>query len=665
MSGTKQIYNIKDIETVTPPVTTPVTTPPPTKPVTPPPTKPVTTTPPFYGKLVEIKDVPLVKPAVQALQNVVNLLNTSIIPGVDSFVPTVNQTMGIYNVDNGNQSGKIMLPLNQALSGIKNINIDGNKLIGTEPQKGDVSDDEVVDDDDDEVIDDDDDEVVDDDDDEVVVVGGGGAKTAGKRIGEGTYGCVHQPSLMCSDNETPGVKTISKILKTTDAQTEIAQYEAINTIDPTNQFYLGVPTICDVADTEYNKREIEECNNKQNTTLLRMNYGGIDLFKYAKGGGVSGLFWCEFHRAIKGIQLFNKNGYIHYDIKPDNILYDEQNNRINFIDFGLMRKKRDIYDKGIADRHWVSYHPTYSLEHFFYNKTNYETILLGTIEDKRRFIENFRGLAHTSDEPDTDPFIKKVRQSLAVLFRWIGRKDFRERMLNDYETFIMLEREPKNGFLQFIATATNKFDIYGLGLTIIYILNKRGSGGGDALGESLYELAYNMINPNIYERFDIENIDAQYVSIMLKHFSLEVLNIKSILKSHEPPPFNDVTSGGKGQGKRSAKLLVVDEKPININNTAKKNPKKMTFLTRRRKFKIVNIDLHSQISKKRSEKYRFVKNEKRVRRPRNDKTATNLKHHPFTLFTGLVGRSVGRYMTVLMYHHILYTHVIYTNFQSK
>jgi serine/threonine protein kinase len=687
--------------------------------------------PPTVKKLVGIKSLAIKKPAVEALKGVVDILNQQIIPGVDSFIKTDYQTIGIYNLNNGKDTKNIIVPLPFSIppSLLTNINTDGKGIIAP-------SNDSVITTDETPLVEDVEEPVPKGNGQSVQTVDpvlkkNGKQKkenaqqpvaqpaalqvaqpvaqpaalqvaqpapqpvaqpaaqpatqgkpqpapqpatqgkpqpaaqgkpqpaaqpapqpaaqpvaikkagkimdiasnfslinplflssmvSGGKKIGEGTYGCVHEPSLICSDNETPGPHTISKLLNKKDAETEIAQYEAIHAIDPKNQFYLGVPIMCDAAETESNKTEIEQCLKTQsNTTLLRMVNGGIDLFRYCKRGILDGKFWCEFHRTIKGIQLFNQNGYIHYDIKPDNILYDETLNRINFIDFGLMQKKLNIYNKGIQNRHHISYHPTYSLEHFFYNKTNYETVLLGSIEDKQRFINNFRKLAETSNDKEQiseNQMIQKVRTSLATLFRWIGRVDFCQRMVRDYATFVMLERE-QNGFLQFIVAATNKFDIYGLGLTMIYLLNHWKEPATHPAREPLYELAYNMINPNIYERYDIETVSDNYVNIMMEHYFKSVPKIKTILKSHEIPPFN-VTSGGGGDGTASSThpvVVSVDETPIHLRTTVKKHIDNPVFLTRRRKFKIHNIAFHSKISKKRSEKYRFSKNKKRkVRR---------------------------------------------------
>jgi len=435
----------------------------------------------------------------------------------------------------------------------------------------------------------------------------------GKKIGEGTYGCVHNPPLTCTDDAdiSDYNDKISKVMTLSEATKELAQYDAIAKMDPHNQYFLGVPELCKMADTLNNAEEQAQCKNTSGDTILLMKNGGVDLWKYVP---TTPQFWVEFHRTVKGVRLFLENGYLHYDIKPDNIVYNKKENRVNFIDFGLMRKKRDIYDKGVRDGHSVSYHTTYSLEHFFYNKTNYDRVLLGSPQDKLRFIANFNGLV-AGAEP-IDPALLKAHKALVALFKWIGpdHKDINERILSDYADFVTLERDSgSDAYFAFIVTALNKFDIYGLGLTIIWLLNRSAKSGQftQAFFDDMYELAYNMITPNIYKRYDIEKVDAVYVKIMMDHFFKEVPNIKAILKKHTP--FTELQKGGRGgrgghrKSGHNRRLMVDDDAVINIPRLVLRK-KPHNFLQN------VDIKLHSKISKIRSNQYRFLKNKKRTKR---------------------------------------------------
>ena len=63
----------------------------------------------------------------------------------------------------------------------------------------------------------------------------------GKFLGEGSYGCVHKPSIHCKTPPNPNFdykKYVSKIMKTTNAEEELAEFVTIGNIDPTNEYHL-------------------------------------------------------------------------------------------------------------------------------------------------------------------------------------------------------------------------------------------------------------------------------------------------------------------------------------------------------------------------------------------------------------------------------------------
>ena len=63
-------------------------------------------------------------------------------------------------------------------------------------------------------------------------------------IGEGTYGCVHKPSLKCKSNTVNYKNKISKVLTTKHANVEMKEYNTISNIDKKKHFYLGKPIKC-------------------------------------------------------------------------------------------------------------------------------------------------------------------------------------------------------------------------------------------------------------------------------------------------------------------------------------------------------------------------------------------------------------------------------------
>ena len=214
-------------------------------------------------------------------------------------------------------------------------------------------------------------------------------------IGEGEYGCVHKPSLKCKQKKLNGKvidysNRVSKVLVKKEAIKEMSEYVLIKNIDKNNEYYLGEPINCAVKEDNYNIQSIRKCKNlniiedelSSDYSLMIMKDGGINLHEYYKivkkllktpeNQEKMEKFWIEAHRMIKGIKAFLNNGFIHHDMKPQNIVYNEKDNRLNFIDFGMVQNKQNIIEKANKSGYelsmpWWSYPP----EMNYLNKTNY------------------------------------------------------------------------------------------------------------------------------------------------------------------------------------------------------------------------------------------------------------------------------------------------------
>ena len=57
-----------------------------------------------------------------------------------------------------------------------------------------------------------------------------------------------------------------------------------------------------------------------------------------------------FSELLLGIIKMNKNNYVHLDIKPDNILYNSELNKLSIIDFGLSFKIESSKNKLNSDK---------------------------------------------------------------------------------------------------------------------------------------------------------------------------------------------------------------------------------------------------------------------------------------------------------------------------
>ena len=94
-------------------------------------------------------------------------------------------------------------------------------------------------------------------------------------IGEGTYGCIHKPSLKCKNKKANHNKKVSKLLLKENAEKEVHEYDILSKIDKKHEYYLGNPITCLPAETEFNKKSMEKCetfveeNNNNNNFIIR------------------------------------------------------------------------------------------------------------------------------------------------------------------------------------------------------------------------------------------------------------------------------------------------------------------------------------------------------------------------------------------------------------
>ena len=205
-------------------------------------------------------------------------------------------------------------------------------------------------------------------------------------IGEGAYGCVHKPSIHCKTPPNPGFdykNYVSKIMKTKNAQKELEEFVIIGKLDPTNEYHLGEPILCKPQLVEENiKSAISKCKHinfsdieahPDNYSLLVLKFGGPDLkalsneylTKYLEKDKEQRVdtFWLEVHHLLKGLKFFKDSGIVHNDIKPQNILFNLTDGKMKYIDFGLMRPKKEVINSSKSNKNYLGvYHWSYPFD---------------------------------------------------------------------------------------------------------------------------------------------------------------------------------------------------------------------------------------------------------------------------------------------------------------
>src|SRR5665647_1215494 len=174
-------------------------------------------------------------------------------------------------------------------------------------------------------------------------------------IGKGRYGCVYKPPIPCKYLHNLDKKYKNDVMKIADMSLLVNVKEEeislrIREIDPGLTYF--VPSTGDKCLLDEDDESLLECPafvKKKRHQLYRgiyIKYGGITLREYLYKYQVDvSTTWTWMQHLAKGIKLLHDNGIVHLDIKPDNIVVDDEMN-LRIIDFGLSQfvQEYDIDD---------------------------------------------------------------------------------------------------------------------------------------------------------------------------------------------------------------------------------------------------------------------------------------------------------------------------------
>jgi serine/threonine protein kinase len=397
----------------------------------------------------------------------------------------------------------------------------------------------------------------------------------GELIGTGTYGCVHKPQLECTDDKLNTAAAVSKIMLKLDARKELREFNDVTRADPSLTMHLGTPTLCEVKDTDENKYAINECNNSGLTrttfypdrlgdyALLVMKDGGQDITDFAHA--VSGwtvtpenqnkieLFWLEVSRLFYGLKVFKDAGLIHRDLNQNNIVYNINTNRLNFIDFGFMTRKEVMHNAAIYNNFNNQSGWSRPWETSYLNAKDYATIA----DENERY--NYEPLPVTLRPLKMyDYFFESILPINATKYQLA---DINKSMSAAYYKMKGAHIISDGG--KFFRKSIDTTDSYGVGIALLYALTRSGKFLDPILYNKLNDLFTNMINPSVYDRNDVETLNDEYNKIITesgllakhnKHYDEHFLLVNNAVEAPEPQEI--VVPGGRyrPRSRKSSKM---------------------------------------------------------------------------------------------------------------
>jgi serine/threonine protein kinase len=314
-------------------------------------------------------------------------------------------------------------------------------------------------------------------------------------IGYGLDGCVYKPGFCKTTHKYPERDYISKVMKKgkAKAESEMMLYINLNllTLDPDMKYFISNPELCELSQSDSFKFEMArkevECKHIPKP-YYAVNYidGGEDLFvilsgiytMYENNDYLPLVEWNNLffglYNIFEGIELLNKNGIYHMDVKPDNIVYDTSSDPPQFklIDFGLSRTKANP--------------PTKTIGSFKYTPPEMYMFPSSKLPNTRA---------------QYDYFFNEVNRSGEILLR----------------------DKPNIGYYNDLPDEKKyeKADVWALGMTLIDLYNAmvecpKFTDEELEIYSDIEQLAYAMIDPYIHSRITIKNAVIEYRKIITK-----------------------------------------------------------------------------------------------------------------------------------------------------
>lgn len=392
-------------------------------------------------------------------------------------------------------------------------------------------------------------------------------------IGEGAYGCVLKPSLKCSNlSKSVNYKNkISKIMDKSEALIELNEYERIAKVDKNADFYTGKPEICIPAMSNENIKAIKKCKYRdidelKKYYLLIMEDGGKNLtifadsiYDYLSRGNINidskeyhelqeimYKFWEECIRLFLGLHIFLKNGLVHHDIKPQNILYDIDRNRLNYIDFGLMTTIKEIKETSFSSHnHNAMIHWSFPPEMPYTNKLEYTKLAKMNRKNKIKTFDRF-----IKDMADSESKINYFFKNTVLDYYKKHESETIIQHMKEYYDLLFKVIVP-NKYNKFLESVIDTIDSYGLGVSLLYVLNKTYTLIDPIYAVELRKIFSNMVNFNVMKRKSIETLIEEY---------------KTIIKLRKSPNSFQSSENGKTKEFIEEKLESIKIENANISN---------------------------------------------------------------------------------------------------
>jgi serine/threonine protein kinase len=259
-----------------------------------------------------------------------------------------------------------------------------------------------------------------------------------KLLSQGGFGCIYYPGIKCNGKTQNNKNVVTKLQKKDESSdNEIHIGKLVMTIPNYNMYFLPVISSCPVNLREIDHNILADCdvvnrelNNKDSYILMEIPYVKnksfytilIDMYS-SKKHIIIGLIE-NYTYLLEAIGILLSKNIVHFDIKSENILYNQNTHLPLILDFGVSMQMNSV-NHAALEKHFYTYSPDYyiwALEihviNFLLHEMGDEKILRE--KDMKKICADYvkynKGLIIFSDEFKKD----YLRACETYLFTYVG-----------------------------------------------------------------------------------------------------------------------------------------------------------------------------------------------------------------------------------------------------
>lgn len=345
----------------------------------------------------------------------------------------------------------------------------------------------------------------------------------GAVISKGSYGCIFKPAILCSSGkQSKSKKYISKLMLNEPFfnEREMRISELIKQIPNYNKRFSPILSLCDIEIKNIKDKDIKKCDDivkhgkKYQPVIGKVRLvNGKDLhenYKTKPKKKFLQILLKSYPVLLDSIKLLEDKYIVHHDLKSNNIIYDEKNNKPVIIDFGLSFSVEKIVE--LKKAFYVEWAPQWTLWPI-------EIHYLGFVISKKRNMYENELISFTKEYNNSHSVLKKFQHLIPDSIKNIFYTE-------TYNTLKRYNRKPLEQTVKFIINNHWKtWNNYSLSITVLLLFLSiyKDSIEMNEFNKKFLRMLLLNIHPNPKFRLSLKNTMGTYKKMSLLLNQMDII----------------------------------------------------------------------------------------------------------------------------------------------